>query len=135
MIVGAGLLQVGQQRLIRIGSGCLAAAGVGTILVGLFPENSISALHILGAGLAFVLGNVGIIIIGTQLSQPWLKSISLIAGGVALAAAATFASGHSILIGNGGIERLAAYPQSIWMIIIGLMLIFKPKKANSINVA
>lgn len=98
-------------------------AGVGTILVALFPENSVSTLHILGAGLAFFLGNVSMIIIGIALHSlsKRMRYFSLCLGIVGLVALGLFVAGKYAGLGIGGMERVVAYPQSIWMIAFGIM--------------
>src|SRR5437868_11125544 len=45
----------------------MALAGLGTILVGLFPENVNSTGHALGALLPFLIGNVSLILFGRSL--------------------------------------------------------------------
>jgi len=66
MMGGAFLLrkQLANNLVANLGYIFMALAGLGTILVGLFPENTVSALHILGAALPFFLGNIGMILIG-----------------------------------------------------------------------
>lgn len=108
------------QRATSIGFWCMEIAGAGVVLVGLFPENSVSALHGLGAALAFVLGNVAIIVLGVSLRIPLvLQVISVCLGVFALAALVAYASSHDLGLGEGGIERVVAYPQTIWLIATG----------------
>jgi hypothetical protein len=45
----------------------MALAGVGAMLVGVFPEDTIYWAHIAGADLAFLLGNVALIVLGLTL--------------------------------------------------------------------
>jgi hypothetical membrane protein len=102
----------------------MAVAGFGTILVGLFPENTISSLHIVGAVLGLGIGNVSIIILGMALRglHPLMRIYSVASGSVSLAAFVLFASEIYLLIGRGGMERLVSYPFTMWMIILGLYI-------------
>jgi hypothetical membrane protein len=98
----------------------MGLAGFGTVLVGLFPENTISFMHFIGALLAFFLGNVALVIFSFTLSLPpifrWYTRIS---GIVALLAFVLFLFDHYVGLGMGGMERLVAYPQTLWLIAFG----------------
>lgn len=106
---------------LALGFSCMVLAGVGTLLVGLFPENTISGLHTLGAALPFSVGNLGLIILGLSLAIPmWLRVYTILSGTVALAALAVFLAHPIANLGAGGTERLTAYPQTLWLIVFGL---------------
>jgi hypothetical membrane protein len=106
-----------------IGFTSMTLAGFGTILVGLFPENSIGSLHYLGALLPFFVGNLGILILGFSLDAPrWLRLYSVITGIVTLIALAFFVTHTYLGLGIGGLERLTGYPQTIWLIIFGIYI-------------
>lgn len=125
MIVGSALIyQEFRERLVTaIGFTLMALAGFGTVLVGLFPENTISALHTLGAGLPFVLGNIALVLFSLVLPLgKALRVYTLLSGIIALVALGLFFTNHYGGLGPGGMERLAAYPQSIWLIAFGLYL-------------
>lgn len=98
--------------------------GIGVMMVGIFPEDSIPSLHGIGAALPFLLGNIGVVVLGFSL--PVLRGFrlfTLISGIVALAAVAFYATGHYLGLGEGGIERVVAYPQTIWLIALGVFLL------------
>jgi hypothetical membrane protein len=106
-----------------VGFSLMAAGGIGTVLVGLFPENTVSALHILGAGLPFVLGNVALVIFSFALPIPKLyRYYTLLSGVITLIALILLLSGHYLGLGIGGIERVVAYPQTVWLIIFGVYI-------------
>ncbi len=101
----------------------MGIGGLGTLLVGLFPENTIVALHILGAALPFSIGNLGIVILGLALDIPRsLRAYTLLTGTVALMALVLLISRHYLGLGPGGMERLTAYPQSTWLIVFGIYM-------------
>lgn len=106
-----------------IGFSFMAIAGFGTLLVGLFPENSMGEFHFVGALLAFLIGNLGVLILGLSLDAPgWLKTYSVLTGVVTLTALGLFAGQNYLGLGIGGMERLASYPQAIWMIVFGFYI-------------
>lgn len=102
------------------GLAAMAASGLGVVLAGLFPENSIPALHGLGTAVPFVAGNAGLIILAFAYDLPVpLRLYSFLSGMVAFLALVTYASGHFAGLGEGGIERVVAYPQAVWLVVVG----------------
>ena len=123
MITGSLLLcqSFRKSRNAMVGFTFFALGGAGTALVGIFPENTVSALHGIGAALPFLIGNVGVVILGFSLEVPKILRIyTVLTGSIALAALGVYASGHYIGLGEGGLERVVAYPQTIWIIILGI---------------
>lgn len=99
----------------------MGIGGLGTILVGLFPLGGNGFMHGFGAFLPFVIGNLSMIVFAHQLEMPkWLKTYSLFAGYVSVAAAMLFANENYLWLGAGGIERITAHLQTIWLIAFGL---------------
>ena len=134
MLIGSMLIRQTNlaQRGTSIGFRCMEIAGAGAVMVGLFPEDSVSALHGLGAASAFVLGNVAIIVLGVSLELPVaLRVISLCLGVLALATLVAYASSHFVGLGEGGIERVVAYPQTIWLIAVGGYLLWSSRRRRS----
>jgi hypothetical membrane protein len=112
-----------------VGFACMAIGGVGAILVGAFPENTVSGLHVAGAGLAIGIGNVGIFILGAVLSLPeQMRRYMLLFSIVSITALFLFAFHKYFGVGAGTMERIAAYPETVWLIIFGLYIWrFHPK--------
>ena len=103
-------------------------AGLGVFVVGLYPENTDNARHVLGAGLNFTAGNIAMIVFGLALAQRpshrgLLTVFSIFAGTLGFLATLLFVSGHYIGIGLGGMERVAAYPMTVWQIVMGVALL------------
>jgi len=125
MIAGSLLIYQEFRKSVAsaVGFSFMALAGLGTILVGLFPENVNSTWHGLGALLPFLIGNVALVLFGRSLRLgPKLRAYTLLSGAIALAALALFYSGHYLGLGLGGMERVVAYPQTIWLIALGLYM-------------
>jgi len=109
-----------RNTLSRISFRLMALAGFGTILVGFFPENTVSLLHITGAILPFLFGNVALIMFSYALSlPPGFRYYTRISGMIGVAALAFFLMDHYFGLGLGGMERIVAYPQTIWLIAFG----------------
>lgn len=103
------------------GFGAMALAGLGTVAVGIFAENTVSSLHELGALLPFVIGNMGMIVLGLSLDMSKrLKIYTVVSGAVALASFLLFATHNYAGLGRGGMERLTTYPQTLWLIVFGI---------------
>lgn len=125
MALGALLIyqEFKESRASLVGFSAMAIAGVGTVLVGLFPENSISIVHTTGAFLPFFIGNLGIVVLGSALDVPKsLRIYTLFSGIVALGAFGLFVTHHYLGLGIGGMERLTAYPQTMWLIVFGIYI-------------
>ena len=129
MVAGSALLYQefttpGRERAAAVvGFGLMALAGLGSILVGAFPENTNGALHITGAGLAIGAGNVGIFILGVLLTLPEaMRRYMLLFSVTSLTALVLFAAHRYFGIGAGTMERIAAYPETIWLISFGLFV-------------
>lgn len=127
VLMAAGAPLIGQEfrerRLAVVGFGGMALAGVGTVLVGLSPENVNHTLHVLGAAGPFFVGNVALIVLSCTLVMPMsVRVLSGTAGGVGLVGVFLFVLGVDLGLGQGGMERVAAYPQTIWLIIFGMYM-------------
>jgi hypothetical membrane protein len=71
----------------------------------------------------FILGNMGIIILGFLLDISRLfRAYSLFSGLIALLALVFFETHLYFGIGIGGMERITAYPQTTWLIVFGIYM-------------
>ncbi len=123
MIYGSILIFRGQDknRALLWGVILMGRAGLGSILLGLFPENSVRSFHVTGAALTFILGNVALIIFGLTLSMPKaFRFFTITLGFAALVALGLFFTHNYLGLGIGGMERLTAYPQTVWLILFGI---------------
>jgi hypothetical membrane protein len=130
MIVGSTLLyhefrKKGgtEQNAAFVGFLLMALGGVGTIIVGTFPENTVSFMHITGAGMAIGGGNLGIFILGAVITVPEsMRRYMLLFSTTSITAIILFASHRYFGIGEGSMERIAAYPETLWLITFGLFI-------------
>src|SRR5215469_5187646 len=104
------------------GFGCMALGGVGAILVGIVPENVNTAhLHTVGTVMAIGFGQLAILILGLVLREipDWLREFMIVTSLFVLLAGISIAGKHQFGIGGGALERLAQYPESVWLILFG----------------
>jgi hypothetical membrane protein len=112
-----------EQRAAFVGFLLIAIGGVGAAMVGLFPENTFGAVHGIGAALAIGAGNVGIFLLGFFLPmREGMRMSMLLWAGVSLMAGVLFAFNRDFGLGPGTMERIAAYPESIWLIRFGVYI-------------
>lgn len=127
MIVAGALIAIAAVLLYRSGAGLLttipvAGLGVGMIGVGVFPGNTVMAVHQLVSIATFLCGGVAAIVTA-QLSSRTLRPVHVVLGGTALA----FLLGYIFLpglavfdrLGEGGVERWIVYPVVLWIVIFG----------------
>ncbi len=123
-ILTRSAFKAGWQR--RLAVPLFVAAGLGVLMVGVYPENENATSHAIGAGINFIGGNTALILFGLAVpsapSRPRFIRFSIAAGLVGLVSTALFASRHDLGLGMGGIERLAAYTTAGWQIVAGLLV-------------
>jgi hypothetical membrane protein len=131
MTAGSVLLHR-EFRGSRAGFSLMALAGVGAMLVGVFPEDTIYWAHIAGADLAFLLGNVALIVLGLTLRvSRWFSWYCIASGTVALVALVLFLTHHRFFWELGGMERLVAYPQTIWLVAFAVLVFWQTRASDA----
>ncbi len=123
MMLGSALIasSLASDRATVAGFAGMAVSGAGVVIAGVFPENSIPVFHGLGTTMAFLVGNTGLVVLAFAPGVPVvLRAYSLASGTLALLALVSYASGHYVGLGEGGIERVVAYPQVAWLAVSGL---------------
>lgn len=98
----------------------MAIAGIGVVLVGASPENVQDTIHAIGAFLVFGVGDLALVLLALTIDMPKLvRWYTLLSGIVGLTGLALYASGIYVHLGLGGMERVAGYPQTFWLIVFG----------------
>ncbi|MDB5168948.1 MAG: hypothetical protein JWO41_304 [Candidatus Saccharibacteria bacterium] len=123
MLLGSALLyhEFKKSRLSALGFAGMGLAGIGTLLVGVFPENTVAFMHVFGAALPFLIGNISLGLLGRALDIPRpLRIYTVLTCIITLSALVLFVSKHDLSLGIGGMERLVGYPQTLWLIVFGV---------------
>ena len=112
IVAGALLLRPLLQRSAgQVAPLLLGAAGAGALLVGVFPSDGSAGLHATGAVLYLVGGGLGLIALAYALrprSEVLGTALALL-GLIGTAATVFFLAGVTRYLGEGGMERAAAY--------------------------
>jgi hypothetical membrane protein len=107
------------------------AAGLGVLMVGVYPENVNITIHSIGAGMNFIGGNMALVLFGLSVPSTSSRSqfgwFSIATGIVGLTSTGLFVARHDLGLGPGGIERLAAYTTTTWQIVAGLIVLRQPE--------
>ncbi|GAA4662286.1 DUF998 domain-containing protein [Arthrobacter cryoconiti] len=110
--------------------------GIGGVLVGVFPENSVELGHIIGAFLNIGLGNALLIAIGLaghrHYGLPRWISRLVVASGVIGAAAMAGLVAFPVLF-TGAIERTAAYPYMFGFALLAALALVNIHKFQPLN--
>jgi hypothetical membrane protein len=102
----------------------LGASAVGVLLVGVFPTDGNSLVHAIGAVAHLVGGGLGLIALAYAVrprSEVLGTTLALL-GLVGTAATVFFLTGVTEYLGEGGTERVAAYPIPLGLALAGMML-------------
>lgn len=102
----------------------LGASAFGVLLVGVFPTDGNATMHALGAVLYLVGGGLGLIALAYAVrprSEALGTTLALL-GLVGTAATVFFLTGVTAYLGEGGTERVAAYPLPIGLALAGAAL-------------
>ena len=126
LTVMAGSYFIYREFKSRLVSVLVELAGLGSLGVGIFPENTFlvnghAVLHLTSALLAFIVGATASMSLFKITKSPF-KYLTVIVGAVTFLAVVLFAAtrGTGYLgIGEGGMERMIAYPTILGLIAFG----------------
>ena len=127
MIIAGALLALAAVLLYRSRAGLLASLpvaglGVGMVGVGIFPGNTIMAVHELVSMATFLSGGLAAILTA-RLSSRVLRPVHVALGTVVLTflLGAIFLAGLPVFdrLGEGGVERWIVYPVILWTVVLG----------------
>lgn len=117
-------------RLTTTALWLLALGGDGSMLAGLFPLDTVLPLHMIGATLALFVACFGFLALSRVIwtSYRGFALFTLATGLVTLAAFILYVAGI-YPGGRGTIERVAAWPHTIWYMATGVLILrgyFRP---------
>lgn len=135
VLLGALLVRTAFPRRTSatVGLALVAIAGLGAIGVGVSPENVHLAVHDLSSAIAFVFGNLALVVLGFAMFRDtrWdgYRAYTLLSGLVGLVAFGLF-EGHAYGgLGAGGMERLIVAPVLLWLTVASAHLLRIPQYA------
>jgi len=104
----------------------LILSAIGAIGVGLSPEDVNLTIHSISALVAFVFGNLGMIVLGFAMFRDtrWdgFRGYSILSGLVGFVGLLLYLTKTYGPLGLGGSERLIVAPVLLWAIVVGLHL-------------
>jgi hypothetical membrane protein len=120
LLLGPGLSGLG-GRLARV---LLVLAGVGVLLVGLFPSDASSTVHEVSAAVHFLGGGIGLIALayGVRPRSEALGTTLALLGLLGVIGTVFFGSAVFLGLGEGGMERVASYVLPIGLAVAGVAL-------------
>ena len=113
--IAAFFVYTGRSRLV---GGLTALAAWGVMGVAIFPETT-GTLHTLVSLIAFLFGGLAAISSFT-ISRPPLSYFSVALGLLGLVALVLYATGTYAGLGQGGMERMIAFPELLWLAALGV---------------
>lgn len=107
----------------------LTLTGIGTMMVGLFPETA-GVMHTIASLITFLFGGLATIV-SYKVEKPPFSYLSVVLGALGLVGLGLFASGNYLSLGVGGMERMIAHPVLLWAVGFGGHLVSHSKDAKS----
>lgn len=120
-----------QQRLATWGLVFVGLSGLGGVLVGLAPSDVNLAVHAIGALLQLP-GAIAPLLLGLATLRQRQKErvFSIAVGLLGTLASVLFFVGAAAGSGNGALERLGFDPLTVWVIVMGVVVLARRRNAN-----
>jgi hypothetical membrane protein len=120
LLLGPGLAGTG-GKLARV---LLTVAGLGVLLVGVFPSDGNATVHEIAAGAHLLAGGIGLIALayGVRPRSEGLGTLLAVLGLVGVIGTIFFGSAVFLSLGEGGMERVAAYVIPVGLAVAGVAL-------------
>lgn len=117
--IGAAYLVSRWNRRMLLPS-LLFLAGIGAIGVGVFPETT-GIVHVVVSLIVFLFGGLSAVASFQVLESP-MNYLSILIGAVTLVALVLYSTQNYAGLGQGGMERMIAYPALLWFVGFGAYL-------------
>jgi hypothetical membrane protein len=109
----------------------LILAGVGALGVGFLPETTGEA-HAIVSLIVFLFGGLSAVT-SFKFQEVSMNYLSVLLGAITLAALGLFVSGNYLSLGQGGMERMIAYPALFWFVGFGSHLMNSQENADNVE--
>jgi hypothetical membrane protein len=134
VVLGTLLLQpvLGYDRSGRAAGALLILAGGALPLIGAFPEDTGKPWHAAAATVHFAAAGLGMVTAGAAVRArfPRTASLSFILGGASLVGTLLTLAASGAGLGRAAVERLAAWPFTLWTSAAGVLLLVAVAKAE-----
>jgi hypothetical protein len=103
-----------------------AAAGVGAMIVGLFPLDTVRFMHAAGAGIFLVGANLGHLVLGGRLLrrlEPAAGVTLVVLGATGLVGAVLVANASTLGVGVGFVQRIAISSSVVGVLAAGALVL------------
>lgn len=109
----------------RAAAALLVLAGAALPLVGAFPEDTGKPWHAVAATVHFAAAGLAMVASGLAVRHryPGAGALSFVLGGVSLAGTVLTLAGSGAGLGRAAIERLAAWPFTLWTTVAGVLVV------------
>ena len=120
LLLGPGLAGTGG----RVAQVLLVAAGIGVLLVGVFPSDGNAGAHAVAAAVHLLGGGLGLIALayGVRPRSETLGTTLAVLGLLGVIGTVFFASVVFLFLGEGGMERVGAYVIPVGLTLAGVAL-------------
>ena len=115
-------------REMTVALAMIALTAPGHLMVGVFPSDTGTLGHMVGAGSILALGNPGMVVAGWAAwgERRWQAVASMVLGATGIAGTILFLYMIDLGLGLGGMERVAFYPLTIWCGLMGWSMLRVP---------
>jgi hypothetical membrane protein len=124
VLFGAALLQpmLPASRFTQPALGLLTASGIALPFVAGFPEDTGKPWHAVAATVHLATAGLGMLAAGLALRGSGRKrsaAVTLVLGAASVVGTAVTGAGGGLGVGRGAVERLAAWPFTVWTTLAG----------------
>jgi hypothetical membrane protein len=109
----------------RAAGSLLVLAGAALPFVGAFPEDTGKPWHAVAATVHFAAAGLGMVTAGmaVRARYPRAGTLAFVLGGASLAGTLLTLAGSGAGVGRAAVERLAAWPFTLWTMAAGLLIL------------
>lgn len=140
LLIAGGAALMWRARPLRMGPGLLLAglSAPGIILVGLFPENTVHALHYAGAAENFALLTLSAFAFAPAFARagaPLRACLSIVVALMGTTGMILLARHQYMGLGEGWVERFTAYPLPLYLAALGAGFLRDARRNETIPVS
>jgi hypothetical membrane protein len=116
---------MGAVRSGRAAGALLVLAGAALPFVGAFPEDTGKPWHAVAATVHFAAAGLGMVASGLAVKarHPRCAALAFVLGGASLAGTVLTLAGSGAGVGRAAVERLAAWPFTLWTTAAGVLVL------------